>query len=158
MPNKEQEEEYEIIPISPLRRLEKRMEQIESVSPAVNVKEIFREVVDVMRMNQQIVNELSKANDAMRLELSKLAQKLEELTNNLNELLSYIKAAAVEESPQPQDATKNLSDKVNELVEANKKMANSNEAVLSILEEIDKKLRRPVLPLPPRKPLPLKIV
>jgi len=158
MPNKEQEEEYEIIPISPLRRLEKRIEQVESVPPAVDVKEIFREVVDVMRMNQQIVNELSKANDAMRLELSKLAQKLEELTNNLNELLSYIKAAAVEESPQPQEATKNLSDKVNELVEANKKMANSNEAVLSILEEMDKKLRRPVLTLPPRKPFPPKIV
>jgi methyl-accepting chemotaxis protein len=158
MPVKETEEEYEIIPISPLRKLEKRLEQLESVSPTVDVKEIFREVVDVMRMNQQMVNELSKANDAMRLELSKLAQKLEELTNSLNELLSYIKAAATEETPQTQETTKNLTEKMSELVDANKKIVESNQAVISILEEIDRKLRRPTLPLPPRKSLPPKMM
>ena len=158
MPVKETDEEYEIIPISPLRKLEKRMEQLESVSPATDVKEIFKEVVDVIRMNQQIVNELSKANDAMRLELSKMTQKLEELTSSLNELLSYIKAAAIEETPQPQEAVKNLDERMNELTDVNKKIIESNRAVLSILEEIDRKLKRPTLLLPPRRPLPPKMM
>jgi methyl-accepting chemotaxis protein len=153
----EKKEEYEIIPISPLRRLEKRIEQLEAMSPAVDVKEIFREVVDVLRMNQQIVTEISKSNDALRLEISKLTINLQELTVRLNELLSYIKAAATEESFQPEDTTKGLKEKMNELVEANKKIAQSNEEMISILEEIEKKLSRPLMPMPLRKPIPPKM-
>jgi methyl-accepting chemotaxis protein len=154
MPVHETKEEYEIIPISPLRRLEKRIEQLEAMSPAVDVKEIFKEVVDVLRMNQQIVNEISKSNDALRLEISKLTIKLEELTARMNELLSYIRAAATEESFQPEDTTKGLREKMNELIEANKKIAESNETMISILEEIEKKLSRPIMPIPIRKPIP----
>ncbi|MEM5879575.1 MAG: hypothetical protein QXU74_03735 [Candidatus Aenigmatarchaeota archaeon] len=154
MPDKDHKEEYEVIPVSPLRRLEKRIEQLEAVSPAVDVKEIFKEVVDVLRMNQQIVSEMSKANDALRLEISKLTIKLEESTNKLNELLSYIKAAATEENFSSGDeATKNLAGRINELIEANKKIAQNNETMISILEEIERKLRPP-MPLPIRKPLP----
>jgi chromosome segregation ATPase len=153
----EKKEEYEMIPVSPLRRLEKRIEQLEAVSPAVDVKEIFREVVDVLRMNQQIVTEISKSNDALRLEISKLTINLQELTVRLNELLSYIKAAATEESFQPEDTTKGLKEKMNELVEANKKIAQSNEEMISILEEIEKKLSRPLMPMPLRKPIPPKM-
>lgn len=159
MPAKEQEEEYEMIPVSPLRRLEKRMEQIEAVSPAIDIKEIFREVVDVIRMNQQIVTELTKADDAMRLELSKLAQKLEGLMDNLNELLSYIKAATNEEAPQVvHESGKELAEKMNELVESNKKAAEGNQNILLVLEEIERKLRRPALPPLPGKSLPPKIM
>jgi chromosome segregation ATPase len=153
----EKKEEYEIIPISPLRRLEKRIEQLEAMSPAVDVKEIFREVVDVLRMNQQLVTEISKSNDALRLEISKLTINLEDLTARLNELLSYIKAAATEEGFQPEDTTKGLKEKMNELIEANKKIAQNNEEMISILEEIEKKLSRPLMPMPLRKPMPPKM-
>jgi uncharacterized coiled-coil protein SlyX len=154
MPEKEQKEEFEIIPLSPLRRLEKRIERLESVSPAVDVKEMFKEVVDVLRMNQQIVTEMSKANDALRLEISKTTIQLQELITKLNELISYVRAAASEEGSTPEDeTTKNLTGKINELIETNKKIAQSNEAMISILEEIEKKLKRPLMPFPPPKSL-----
>ncbi|MEM5773321.1 MAG: hypothetical protein QXL86_03840 [Candidatus Aenigmatarchaeota archaeon] len=155
MPEKEQKEEFEIVPLSPLRRLEKRIEKLESVSPAVDVKEIFKEVVDVLRMNQQIVNELSKSNDALRLELSKLTIKLEDLTTKLNELISFVKAAATEEGFQLEDeATKSLAGKISELIESNRRIAQSNETMISILEEIERKLTRPLPPpIPLKKPL-----
>jgi uncharacterized coiled-coil protein SlyX len=158
MPVEEKKEEFEIVPLSPLRRLEKRIERLESVSPAVDVKEIFKEVVDVLRMNQQIITEMSKANDALRLEISKTTIHLQELIARLNELLSYVKAAAAEESFASEDlATKNLVEKINELIDSNKKIAQSNEAMISILEEIEKKLGKPFMPLPVRKPLPPKM-
>jgi hypothetical protein len=75
----------------------------------------------------------------------------------LNELISYIRAAATEESFQPEDTTKGLREKMNELIEANKKIAQSNEAMISILEEIEKKLSRPLMPMPIRKPMPPKM-
>lgn len=151
MPLQEEQEEYEIIPVSPLRKLEKKIEQLEASTSIVDAKEIFKEIADVMKMNQQIIDDLSKANDALRIELSKLPPKLEELTNSLKELLSYIKVSAEEDYSQPQ-GTEQLVGKLNELVETNKKILESNKAVLSALEEIDKKMRRPLLPIQ-RKPL-----
>ncbi|MEM5852769.1 MAG: hypothetical protein QXG39_05855 [Candidatus Aenigmatarchaeota archaeon] len=155
MSSKEPKEEYEIIPLSPLRKLEKRVEKLESISPAVDLKEIFKEVVDVLRMNQQIVNEISKSNDALRLELSKLTIKLEDLSNKLNEFLNYIRVAASEEVYQPEnEVTRSLAGKINELIESSKKIAQSNDIMISILEEIEKKLSRPVPPvLPVKKPI-----
>jgi uncharacterized coiled-coil protein SlyX len=150
MPQEEQEE-YEIIPVSPLRKLEKKVEQLEASTSVTNAKDIFKEVVDVMRMNQQIIDDLSKANDALRIELSKLTVKLEELAGSLKELLSYIKASAEEEYSQPQDADQVVG-KLNELVEANKKVVESNQALLNALGDMDRKMRRPLLPIQ-RKPL-----
>ena len=153
MPAKEKEqEEYELIPVSPLRRLEKRIEQVEASTPAIDVKEVFREVVDIVRMNQQLVDELAKANDALRIELSKLPGRMEEMINNLNELISFIKASASEEAAPSGESFKPLVDKLDVLIETNKKIIENNQAVLSALGEIDKKLRRPP-PMPVRRPM-----
>lgn len=153
MPAKEKEqEEYELIPVSPLRRLEKRIEQVEASTPAIDVKEVFREVVDIVRMNQQLVDELAKANDSLRIELSKLPGRMEEMINNLNELISFIKASASEEVAPSGEVFKPLADKLDVLIETNKKIIENNQAVLSALGEIDKKLRRPS-PVPVRRPM-----
>lgn len=145
----EKEEEYELIPLSPLRKLEKRISQLESAS-GVDVKEFFRELVDIIKMNQRLVDELVKANDALRIELSRLPGRIEEMTKNLSELLSYIKAAAVEETPAGAESFKAMVEKMDKLVEFNKKIVESNETLTSLLETIDKKLR-PVMPV--RKPI-----
>jgi preprotein translocase subunit SecD len=156
MPAKEKEqEEYELIAVSPLRRLEKRIDQLETVSPAIDLKEVFKEVVDIVRMNQQLVDELIKANDSLRIELAKLPSRMEELINNLNELISFIKASAGEEAaPYYVESFKPLADKLDVLIETNKKIIENNQAVLSALGEIDKKLKRPSPPpMPIRRPM-----
>jgi hypothetical protein len=155
MPAKEKEqEEYELIPISPLRRLEKRIEEVESSSKSSDTGEIFKEVIDIVRMNQQIVDELAKANDALRIEISKLPSKIDDLVNNLNELISFIKASAIEEvAPYAGESVKPLADKMDALIETNRKAAENNQAVVSALEEIDKKLRRQSPSMPIRKPV-----
>ena len=155
MPEVEKQEEYELIPLSPLRRLEKRIEQLETASPGANVQEIFKEVIDIVRMNQEIVDELAKANDALRIEISKLPSKMDDLINNLNELISFIKASATEEISSNTESFGPIIGKLDELIQTNKKIAESNQVVMSALDEMDKRFRKPVLPpLPPgRKPL-----
>jgi len=93
----QQHEEFELVAVSPLRRLEKRMDDIEKSSSGDNSHEFYREMVDIIRMNQQLVDELAKANDALRIELSRLPGRIEELVTDLKELLSYIKASGSEE-------------------------------------------------------------
>jgi hypothetical protein len=149
-------EEFELIPMSPVRRLEKRIDQLET-APNLNVKDFMHEIVEVVRMNQQLVDEMAKANDALRIELSRLPGRLEDLISSMNELISYIKASAAEEATAGSITNMQpLLSKIDELVEGNKKVVESNQSVLTTLEQIDKKLRRPLQPAPSqqfRKPL-----
>lgn len=162
----QQQEEYELIALSPLRRLEKRIDEIEQ-SPAIDVKEFFHELVDILRMNQELVDELVKTNDALRVELSRLPGRIEDLTRNVGELLTYIKAAATEEitsgvkSVGPTvEQSPGVIEKLNQLVETNKKIVETNETISDLLETIENKLRpslsiRKPMMLPP-KPLLVK--
>lgn len=151
MPKEEQE--FELIALSPLRRLEKRIEKIENTSPTIDVRDFLKEIVDIVKMNQGLVDELAKANDALRIELSRLPGRLEELISKLDDMLSLLKAAATEEVTGAPETFKPLLEKIEQLIEANKKIVDSNEAMLSTISEIEKKLRRPAI-LPPPRPIP----
>lgn len=151
MPEKEQEE-FELIPLSPLRRLEKRIDQIETKSGG-DSKDFIKEIVDIIRMNQQIVDELAIANDALRIELSKIPGRMDELINNLHELISFIKASAVEEAPGPTNFQP-LVEKLDQLVQENRKIAEINKNLLESMDELQNKLKKPSLP--PMQPMPMK--
>ena len=121
MPVSEEHEEYEIIPVSPIRRLERKIEKLEAMSPSDN-REMFKEVISVIRMNQEIVNQLVKSTDELKTEISKLPIKIDELIKNLNGLISLIKASGEEEiGAVSQEAMKPVVDKLDELLKQNKK-------------------------------------
>jgi len=151
---KGKQEEFELIPVTPLRRLEKRIEELERKA-SINERELYREIIQIIRMNQEIVDALIKANDALRIELSKLPLKLEELTKKVEELIELIKMAG-EEEIKPTIDNKPLIEKIEKLTEINNKILENNEALISLLEEISKKLTRPIPPMPPKPPAPSK--
>ncbi len=140
-----EESEYELVPMSPIRRLEQRLDRLESSSP-IDSKSIFSDVIDIVRMNQQLVDELAKSSDAMRIELSKLPGKLDELIVNLKELVSFIRASGDTGSVgMTQDMMKPVVDKLDEMVKTNKAITEKNDSMLELLDEIDKKMKRPQL-------------
>jgi len=156
-----QHDEYELVPMSPIRRLEKRIEQIET-NPAVDTRDLFKDIVDIVRMNQQIVDEMAKANDALRIEISKLPGRLEQLISSLQELLTYIKASATEEMAPSQASLQPLLAKFDALLESNKKIAETNESVVSTLSKLDEKLKKPAMsfvrrPVMQQRPMPAPI-
>ncbi len=142
--------EFELIAVSPLRKLEKRIDELET-SKGTNMTEFYREMVDIIKMNQQIVDELAKANDALRIELSRLPSRMEELIAKMDEIISFIKAAATEENHASAGDMKPIADKLDQLIETNKKVAESNEDVMDLLEDMSRKVSRPSLP-PLKKP------
>ena len=146
-------EEYEIIPMSPLRRLEKRIDKVESNTGS---HEVIREIIDIVRMNQQMVDELAKSNDALRIELSKLPGKIDELVNNMKEIVSFIKSSGEEENVGiTKEAMKPLVDKFDEMINTNKTISEKNDSMLELLDDISKKIKRPLVrPLPGRPFLP----
>lgn len=151
--SEEKHDEYELVPMSPLRRMEKRIDLLEQ-SGTMDGKEFYREMVDIIRMNQQIVDELAKANDALRIEISKLPARMEELISSMKELISFIKASVTEESYDTV-STSPMNKKLEELVETNKKIVENNQAVLNVLEDLGRKLTKPSPPtMIMKKPLP----
>ena len=164
-----EEEEFELIPMSPLRRLEKRLEKIES-NKGVDVKDFLSQFMEIVRMNQQLVDELAKANDALRIEIARLPAKLDELIENTNELISFIKAVGSSEAPGAAASSigedlNPLLKKMDSLIEINKKIVESNEAMMSTMDQMTMNMRkmrpRPLgaigRPLPPtRPPIPQK--
>jgi seryl-tRNA synthetase len=148
--NEKTQEEFELIPVTPLRRLERRIEELEKKA-SINERELYREIIQIVRMNQEIVDALIKANDSLRIELSKLPLKIEELTKKIDELLELIKAAGEEEA-KPTIDNKPLIEKIEKLTEINNKILENNEALIALLEDISKKLSKPTLPIPPKPP------
>ena len=147
------QEEFELIPVTPLRRLEKRIEELERKA-SINERELYREIIQIVRMNQEIVDALIKANDSLRIELSKLPLKLEELTKKIDELIELIKAAGEEETESKASVdNKPLIEKIEKLTEINNKILENNEALISLLEEISRKLTKPQPPIPPKPPI-----
>jgi methyl-accepting chemotaxis protein len=155
-------EEYELIPISPIRKLEKRIEELETARAALDIKEFFKQIVDIIKMNQQLINQLMASSDALRSEISKLPAKIEDLVSSLEELIGYIKTAGVEELKrvpriEAKEGMEVLVDKLEELTETSKKMVESNKAIIELIEDLGKKLRRPPPPLPPLRRVPPKV-
>ena len=145
--------EFELVPMSPIRRLERRLDRVESTS-TLDARGFLKEMVDIIKMNQMLVDELAKANDSLRIEISKLPSRLDDLIGHMTELLTYIKASAAEEAV-PASSFKPLVEKFDQLIEANKKIVDSNQIMVSVLEQLDKKLkRRPLAHLPVPKMLP----
>jgi len=142
-------EEYELIPMSPLRRLEKRIDKIESTT---GTQEVIKEIIDIVRMNQQMVDELAKSNDALRIELSKLPAKIDELVANMKEIVSFIKSSGEEETVGiTKEAMKPLVEKFDEMINTNKSISEKNDSMLELLDDISKKIKRPTIgPLPGR--------
>lgn len=138
------EGEYELIPVSPVRRIEKRLDKLEE-SSGFDSRDIFREVIDIVRMNQQLVDELAKSSDALRIELAKLPGKLDELITNLKELISFIKTSGEEEAVGiTQEAVKPIVDKLDEMVKTNKMISEKNDSMLELLDSIGRRLKSPV--------------
>ena len=156
---KHDDQEFELVPLSPLRRMEKRIDDIEKKS-GFSGTEIYKEIVDIVRMNQQLVDELARSNDALRIELARLPSRLEDLTKKLDELVTFIRASAGEENMMGGMTTtssadvKPLWDKVNELVDLNKKIVETNQLLSNTVDELNRKMKRNE-PSPPQLRRPL---
>ncbi len=146
MPRRDDEVE---LPYSPVKRWERRVEAHDYRES--EMREFFRELITIIKMNQEIVDEMVKANDVLRIEISKLPARLDEVSKNMNELITYVKAAA-EEERVGYTGTATSTTRIDQLIELNKKLVETNENINIVLDSIDKRLKRP-LPPPPFRPL-----
>lgn len=138
------EEEYEIIPTSPIRRLEKRIAQIEAASSSAEIQRLIEQIIELIKSNQRIIDDIVKSDAELRNELSKIPGKIDELVRSMNEFMELLKTSATEEtvSDISKETMRPLVSKISELIEQNKKNIEINQAVLTTLGVLDKRLKR----------------
>lgn len=142
----EEDISYEIIPVTPIKKLEERMERIESTGSTPQLQNLINQIIELIRGNQKIVNDVIQANAELKNELSKLPSKIDELIDTMNNFLSLIEAAGKEETEttpqQPSaDAFKPITDELKKISEQNQKLIESNQSVLEELDKASKRLK-----------------
>ena len=138
---------YEIIPITPIKKLEERIDKMESTGPTTNLQGLMNNMIELIRSNQKIVNDVIRANSDLRNELSKLPAKIDDLISTMNNFLSLVEAGSKEDindTPKQDVSAEMLKPVVEELKkisEQNQKMVESNESVMEELSKVSKKVR-----------------
>lgn len=140
----DEDEEYEVIPTSPIRRLERRLSRIETTSSSSEIQRLVEQIVELIKSNQRVIDDIIKSDAELRNEVSKVPAKIDGLVDKMDEFLELLKASATEEtvSEASKDMTKPLIKKMEEMIEATKKSSEIGQASLSSLETIDKRLKR----------------
>ncbi|MHA1874689.1 MAG: hypothetical protein ACTSVB_11305 [Candidatus Heimdallarchaeaceae archaeon] len=135
-------ESYEIIPVTPLKKLEKRIERIERAGTIPQLQALINQIIELIRSNQKIVNDVIQANTELRNELSKIPPKLDDVLTTMKNFISLVEAAGrEEETSPPTESLKPISEKLEKMIEQNQKILESNQAILEQLNTMNKKLK-----------------
>ncbi len=137
-------EDYEVIPTSPIRRLEKRLEKMEDTSSTSQVQKLMEQVIELIKSNQRIIDDVVKANAELRDEIARIPSKVDKLLETMNEFMDLLRLASEEEERGGvgPEAFKPMVDKMTEMVEQNGKSLEASQTMLTSLETIDKRLKR----------------
>lgn len=135
--------DYEMIPASPIRKLEQRLVKLESISSSSEVQKLIDQIIELIKSNQRIINDVIKSDSELRSEISRLPVSIGNLIAKMDEFLGILKTTAGDDDEGlSQQAMAPLVDKINELVDQNKKTLETNQAVLANLTSIDNRLKR----------------
>ena len=148
------DEDYEVIPTSPIRKLEQRMGRLEASSSASEVQRLIEQIIELIKSNQRIIDDVVKSDSELRGELQRLPGKLDALVAQMGEFLEILKATATEDTVEDMSKTamEPLVNRISELVKQNKKSLETNQAVLASLSSIDNRLKRLYLGNAPTAP------
>ena len=138
------DDDYDSVPTSPIRRLEKRMNTLEKASSSTNVSKLINQIIELIQSNQRVIADVVKSDAELRNEISKVPGKIDELIYSMNQFLDLLKASAAEETVAglSRDIMEPLTNKMDELVDYTKKSMETNQALLSSIGTIESRLKR----------------
>lgn len=136
------QEEYEIVPLDPIRSLEKKMERLEA---SISGKSVSQEYLELVRTNQQVVDDLVKMNAEVITRLLQLSDSINNLVGKLNEFMNKFEVSGGGEG----------GEKVKAMEEDNKRMKDSYEELLDKMTKVEKRVNSMLLSrVPMRRPTP----
>ncbi len=139
-------EEFELVPLDPIKALEKRIEKLEQSIPRQTASLEFLELV---KTNQQVVDDLVKMNSQVIHRLLSLTDAINSLVSKLNEFMNKFEIATSEVSEE----------KLEELEREQVRIRNEYEELSQKLAKLEKRINAMLLarlPVKSLKKLPVK--
>lgn len=134
-----------MIQVSPVRRLEGRIRQLEQTTAYAGLPQLqglITQIIELVKSNQKIVDEVIKANSELRNELGKLPPKVDELVFQMKSFMNLIRMAGEEnEVSIPPEMMTPVTDQLKKISDQNEKVLESNQEVMSSLEDLNKKIK-----------------
>ena len=85
------DDEYELIPLSPIRRMEKRLERLERTGTA---NETIKELTEIVRANQSVIDSVVKFNAEILSKVSDMVTSVNAMTSKMGDFISRIEVAS----------------------------------------------------------------
>ncbi|MFH0836838.1 MAG: hypothetical protein V1870_01790 [Candidatus Aenigmatarchaeota archaeon] len=123
-------ENFELVPISPLRGMQKRMDQLEH--DMVSHKDL-KEMYNIIKANQTAVDEIVRLNKSMLQQVSELSNAASNITMKMSDFLSRIE---VEELP-PAKELRGVTD-------FNERITKMENRLNSLILALNPRVRKPV--------------
>ena len=124
-------EDYEIFPLAPVKKLEKRIERLEEGHSTNQLNSLVTQIIELIRSNQKMIEDVIHANTQLRSEMSKIVPKLDDLITEMREFMMLLEVASKEEAGPETKKT----------VEQMQKLTEQNAAILEALNNLNKRIR-----------------
>lgn len=140
-------EDYEVVPVGPIRKLERRIDEIETQKQESSGSndELIRDVLDIMKSNQKIVNDMTESTHELKNSVEDLTHKMDSVIDNMNSFMDLLEEASEAdlEGEVMADVHTRIADAVgNELEGVATDIKSSNQQVVENLEQLNKSIQR----------------
>ncbi len=103
------EEDYELVPIGPIRRLEKKLEIMEQTQGGEGMKTMM----EIVKSNQAVVDEMIRMNSDLADRVSKLMESVDALSEKLTDFIQRVELAGEEEAKaKPDERSSKVDEKL----------------------------------------------
>jgi len=134
------DEEFELVPMSPIRRIEKRLDRIEDSGMS---GDLLKELMNVVKTNQQVVDDVVRINSQMIARVSDLSNSVSDLSNKLNDFMNRL-----EVQPNQKEENSEQSDKMAERVGKLEKRINTLLVAMTKSRQVRHSPQRQMPPAP----------
>ena len=142
-------DDYEVVPVGPIRKLERRIDEMEEKAQSGGGSraddELIRDVLDIMKSNQKIVNDMTESTHELKNSVEDLTHKMDSVIDNMNQFMDLLNEASETdlEGEVIDDVHSRIADAVgNEMQDVASDIKQSNENVVQNLEELNKSIKR----------------
>lgn len=126
---------YSMVPLAPMKRLEDRIEGLERSGSIPQLQSLITQIIELVKTNQKIINEVIRANMELRSELAKMPIKMDQLIDEIKDLINLIEQAGREEM------TGVGAEGMKPILEQIKSMAEQNKAMMEAIDNLNRKIK-----------------
>lgn len=127
-------DEYELVPMNPIRRMEKRVERLEQTGSG---SQTTKDLIEIVKTNQKVIDEMVKMNSEMINRVSELITSVNSVTERVDNFVNRIEVAGESKQESSSEESSVENDEMTERLAKMEKRLNS-----LILSSMAKKIRR----------------